>query len=91
MGRAATREEYVSVGWFLTVDIAEVHGSNASYTRVFNALDYVSCVFPVTKVDPAIDVKLPPHEFLSDQDESAYNLCKQHRPSIDDAPVSEQI
>ena len=76
---------------FLTVSIAEAHDSNASYTRVFNALDYVSSVFPVTKVDPAIDAKLPPHEFLSDQDESAYNLCKQHRSKMNNAPVSNQM
>ena len=67
--------------------IAEAHDSNASYTRVFNALDYVSSVFPVTKVDPAIDAKLPPHEFLSDQDESAYNLCKWCFPHVDNIPV----
>ncbi|KZV69062.1 general amidase [Peniophora sp. CONT] len=55
---------------------APPHGrnTNASYTRVFNALDYVSCVFPVTKVDPTVDAKQPPHQFLSEQDESAYNL-----------------
>lgn len=33
-------------------------------------------MFPVTKVDPAVDVKPPPHEFHSAQDERIYNLCK---------------
>ena len=50
--------------------------SDASFTSVFNALDYPSCVFPVTRVDPVIDAKKPPHQFLSKSDEENYNLCK---------------
>ena len=43
---------------------------------MWNALDYSACVFPVTKVDPAIDVKRPAHTFLGKRDEEAYNFCK---------------
>jgi len=42
---------------------------------VWNGLDYAAASFPVSTVNPAIDVKKPPHEFLSKADESTYNLC----------------
>lgn len=48
---------------------------DATYTTVWNALDYAACVFPVTKVDPAIDGKKPPHQFLSDKDQRNYDMC----------------
>ncbi|KAI0029809.1 general amidase [Vararia minispora EC-137] len=70
---------------------APPHGknTNADYTRVYNALDYVACVFPVTKVDPAIDKKPPPHQFFSERDESAYNL---YDPEVfKNAPVCLQL
>ena len=42
---------------------------------VWNGFDYTTCVFPVTKVDPATDVKKPAHSFLSDKDKNVYELC----------------
>ena len=43
---------------------------------VWNGLDYPACVFPVSKVDPTLDVKQPRDKFLSEADESVYNMCK---------------
>jgi hypothetical protein len=43
---------------------------------VYNALDYVACVFPVTRVDPTLDTKAPPHQFFSERDENTYHLCE---------------
>ncbi|THH06919.1 hypothetical protein EW145_g3745 [Phellinidium pouzarii] len=52
------------------------HGKNAdvTYTMVWNGLDCPACVFPVSKVDPYIDVKEPRDKFLSKADEFFYNL-----------------
>lgn len=54
-----------------------LHGiySYSNYTKVFNALDYSACIFPVTRVDVTKDVKKPAHTFLSNLDETNYNLC----------------
>jgi len=62
---------------------APPHGKNrnAAYTAVWNGLDYTASVFPVTVVNPAVDVKKPAHAFLSKADEWTYNLCAQHVPS----------
>ena len=46
-----------------------------TYTVVWNGLNYAAASFPVSTVDPAIDVKKPPQEFLSKADKSIYNLC----------------
>ena len=46
-----------------------------SYTVIWNALDCPAAVLPVTNVDPAIDVKKPPHNFISETDEQVYELC----------------
>jgi amidase len=48
---------------------------NAGYTSVWNSLDYSAAVFPVSTVDPAVDVKKPAHVFLSEADKWAYELC----------------
>ena len=37
--------------------------SYASYTSVWNVLDYTACAFPVSVVDPIIDQKKPPPYF----------------------------
>ncbi|TCD71499.1 hypothetical protein EIP91_008880 [Steccherinum ochraceum] len=52
------------------------HGSTgpATYTLVFSTLDCPSLVVPVTKVDPAVDVKAAPHQFSGDDDEALYNI-----------------
>jgi amidase len=43
---------------------------------VWNVLDYPGYVFPVTTVDPVLDIAKPAHEFLSDVDKTVYELCK---------------
>ncbi|CCM06222.1 uncharacterized protein FIBRA_08468 [Fibroporia radiculosa] len=70
---------------------APPHGKNgnSNYTKVLNALDYVACTFPVTKVDPTLDAKKPPHQFLNDADEVNYNL---YDPvTFQNAPVGLQV
>lgn len=52
-----------------------MYSSSAEYTAVWNALDYVACVFPVTKVDPVLDAKRPPHQFLNAMDKMNYEFC----------------
>jgi hypothetical protein len=56
-------------------DICNFNYSVTSYTVIWNALDYPAAVFPVTTVDSAIDVKKPPHTFLSETDKRVYELC----------------
>jgi len=70
---------------------APPHGKNrdASYTTVWNALDYPSCTFPVTKVDPVKDAKKPAHKFLSPRDEQNYNLYDPE--TFFNAPVGLQL
>ena len=46
------------------------------YTGLGNLCDLSAAVFPVTKVDPAVDVQALPHAFHSELDERIYNLCK---------------
>ncbi len=41
-----------------------------------NLCDLSAAVFPVTKVDPAVDVQPPAHEFRCAQDERIYSLCE---------------
>lgn len=61
---------------FLRVHFLSSFGfRDASYTSIYNVLDYPSCVFPVTRVDPTKDAKRPPHKFLSKEDEDNYKFC----------------
>jgi len=55
---------------------APPHGLNSvtNYTMIWNVVDYPAVVFPVTTVDPAVDVKKPPHKFLSEIDRQVYEL-----------------
>ncbi|KAF9554987.1 amidase, partial [Agrocybe pediades] len=56
---------------------APPHGfnTNASYTGIWNALDYTALVIPTGLfVDPVIDVKKPAHSFFSEIDKSTYEL-----------------
>ncbi|KAL5535558.1 hypothetical protein ACEPAF_3652 [Sanghuangporus sanghuang] len=67
------------------------HGMNrdANYTMAWNGLDYPACVFPVSKVDPTLDVKQPRDKFLSPTDEFIYNL---YDPEVwKNAPTSLQL
>ncbi|TCD65745.1 hypothetical protein EIP91_002229 [Steccherinum ochraceum] len=70
---------------------APPHGksSDAAYTAVFNVLDYPSCVFPVTRVDPVKDAKKPPHKFISTADKENYDF---YDPQVFlNAPVGLQL
>ncbi|KAG6880002.1 hypothetical protein C0992_008209 [Termitomyces sp. T32_za158] len=67
------------------------HGkySYVRYTMVWNVLDYPALVIPVSRVDPALDVKKPAHEFLSDSDKSIYELYEPE--TFKDAPIGLQV
>lgn len=60
------------------------------YTFVWNALDYPACVFPVTKVDPALDQPKPAHKFLSEADKTTYELYDSPE-TFKNAPVALQV
>ncbi|KAF7309527.1 Amidase domain-containing protein [Mycena indigotica] len=60
------------------------------YTGFCNLCDYSAAVFPVTTVDPAIDVKLPAHEFRSVNDQTNYENCMNEPETFRNAPISLQ-
>ncbi|KAH8113206.1 general amidase [Phellopilus nigrolimitatus] len=67
------------------------HGRNidTNYTMIWNALDYTTSTFPVSTVDPAVDVKQTRDRFLNDVDEFVYNL---YDPSVwRNAPIALQL
>ncbi|THH06324.1 hypothetical protein EW145_g4164 [Phellinidium pouzarii] len=67
------------------------HGRNidASYTMTWNVLDYTTCIFPVSKVDPTVDAKQSRGSFFNDVDEFVHNL---YDPSTwVNAPVALQL
>ncbi|KAI0260490.1 general amidase [Gloeopeniophorella convolvens] len=68
------------------------HGKNrsAEYTLIWNALDYPACVFPVTRVDPALDQRKPAHTFLSEVDQKIYELYDSPE-TFKNAPVALQV
>ncbi|KAH7931012.1 general amidase [Leucogyrophana mollusca] len=70
---------------------APPHGLNryTNYTTVWNALDYPACVFPVSTVDPAVDVKKPAHSFVDAFDKSIYDLYDPE--TFKNAPVCLQL
>ncbi|KAH7905955.1 amidase signature domain-containing protein [Hygrophoropsis aurantiaca] len=67
------------------------HGLNydSFYTTLGNAMDYACSVFPVTFVDPAIDIPSPPHEFHNHEDEAFYKLY--HPDLFPGLPVGLQL
>ncbi|THH02822.1 hypothetical protein EW026_g23 [Hermanssonia centrifuga] len=67
------------------------HGmnKNANYTAVWNALDYPACVFPVTRVNAALDAKKPAHDFIDKRDEDTYELYDP--TTFSNAPVGLQL
>ncbi|KAM6501145.1 general amidase [Amanita muscaria] len=70
---------------------APPHGQNniATYTVVWNNLDYPAFVLPVTRVSSELDSKRPPPVFFSDLDKQLYDF---YEPEIfANAPVSLQI
>ncbi|KAJ7460676.1 general amidase [Mycena latifolia] len=58
------------------------------YTALANLCDYSVGIFPVTACDPAVDVKLPAHEFRSAVDKMVYDLYEPE--TYRDAPISLQ-
>ncbi|KAF8812123.1 amidase [Phlegmacium glaucopus] len=54
------------------------HGLNTDsfYTTLCNAMDYTTSVFPVTHVDPQLDVPFEPHDFYNHEDEAIFKLYK---------------
>ncbi|KAF9235544.1 amidase signature domain-containing protein [Melanogaster broomeanus] len=67
------------------------HGLNydSFYTTLGNAMDYSCAGFPVTFVDPKLDVPLPPHEFHNHEDEAFYKLY--HPDVFPGVPVGLQL
>ncbi|KAH7048395.1 amidase signature domain-containing protein [Macrophomina phaseolina] len=59
------------------------------YTSQWNLLDYPSLVFPVTQVDPAIDVKDESYKPRNDQDDFNHKLYEPE--TYRDAPVCLQL
>ncbi|CEQ39867.1 SPOSA6832_01438 [Sporobolomyces salmonicolor] len=58
------------------------------YTGLGNINDYPTSVFPVTKVDPAVDVQAAPHEFRHPFDKENY---ERYEPEVlRDAPIGLQ-
>ncbi|KAF8140227.1 general amidase [Boletus edulis] len=65
------------------------HFRYTNYTTVWNALDYTASIFPVTTVDPAIDVKQPRENFIDAFDKQVYEM---YQPEVfRDAPVCLQV
>jgi hypothetical protein len=48
---------------------------SADYTIVWNALDYPASIFPVTAVDPVLDVKESRASFVDDFDQKIHEMC----------------
>ncbi|KAI0361655.1 general amidase [Trametes cingulata] len=67
------------------------HGKTiiSTYTMVWSALNYTCCAFPVTSVDPVLDAKGPPREFLSATDKENYELYDPK--TFENAPVGLQL
>ncbi|EPQ57091.1 amidase [Gloeophyllum trabeum ATCC 11539] len=71
--------------------LAPPHGKNTNcgFTMVWNLLDYAALVIPVSKLDEKVDVKQPPHKFLSKEDENVYNLYEP--ATFKNAPIAVQV
>ncbi|PPQ76253.1 hypothetical protein CVT26_008288 [Gymnopilus dilepis] len=67
------------------------HGLNTDsfYTTLCNAMDYTTSAFPVTFVDPTLDVPHEPHEFYNHEDKAIYELYESHL--FDGCPVGLQL
>ncbi|KAF4460276.1 hypothetical protein FALBO_12941 [Fusarium albosuccineum] len=59
------------------------------YTSQWNLLDYPAVVFPVTKVDPVLDVKDVNYAPKNDQDKAIYDMYSPD--TFQNAPVSLQV
>ncbi|KAF8137574.1 amidase signature domain-containing protein [Boletus edulis] len=67
------------------------HGLNydSFYTTLGNAMDYACAVFPVTFVDPKLDLPVDPHDFHNHEDEAFYKLY--HPDVFPGVPVGLQL
>ncbi|KAF8906245.1 amidase signature domain-containing protein [Gymnopilus junonius] len=67
------------------------HGLNTDsfYTTLCNAMDYTASAFPVTFVDPKLDVPFEPHNFYNHEDKAIYQLYESHL--FDGCPVGLQL
>jgi len=75
----------------VAANTAIAHGKNrsASYTSVWNMLDYSSLVIPVSKVDPELDLVKAPHKFYNEDDKANY---ERYNPvDFMNAPISIQL
>ena len=61
------------------------------YTSQWNLLDYPALVFPVTKVDPAVDKADSEYQPMNDQDEYNHQLWQSGPEKYKGAPVSLQL
>lgn len=61
------------------------------YTTQWNVLDYPALVFPVTKVDPTVDVVDQGYKPMNEKDEYNYHLWKYGPDKYKGAPVSLQL
>ncbi|KAF7352312.1 Amidase domain-containing protein [Mycena venus] len=70
---------------------APPHGlmNTGTYTLWLNTLDYPALAIPVTKVDPALDVKQPREEFYSAEDRQNYEIY--NPATYENAPISMQV
>ncbi|KAF8843949.1 general amidase [Paxillus ammoniavirescens] len=70
---------------------APPHGKNqyANYTTVWNALDYPASIFPVTTVDPVLDVKESRASFVDDFDQKIHEMY--HPEVFKNAPICLQL
>lgn len=50
------------------------------YVALSSVADYATATVPITKVNPDVDQRLPPHEFMSDHDRKNYENCELHCP-----------
>ncbi|KIL61303.1 hypothetical protein M378DRAFT_861123 [Amanita muscaria Koide BX008] len=71
--------------------VAPPHGMNKCglYAGIWNTLDCPALAIPVTKTDPLLDAKRPPHKFFNDLDRVMYNFYDPDR--FANAPVSVQV
>ncbi|KIJ68407.1 hypothetical protein HYDPIDRAFT_173143 [Hydnomerulius pinastri MD-312] len=70
---------------------APPHGINryTNYTTVWNALDYTASIFPVTTVDPSLDMKGVRASFVDEFDRSIWNM---YNPDVfKGAPICLQL
>jgi len=63
--------------------------TDSFYTTLCNALDYTVSVFPVTHVDPKLDLPHEPHPFYNHEDEAIYKLYQ--TDLFDGCPVGLQL